>query len=124
MIKTNNRRERVAAQIQEELAWLIRKELQDPRVGQVTVSAVVLSPDYSQAKVYITIYPSDADIIKRNLDALNHAAGFLRTQLAQRLQMRTQPRLRFFYDDSTERADRLTTLIHQATKEYGDAANH
>lgn len=112
---TAPRQARIADQIQRELAELIRLEIRDPRVGMVTLTAVELSPDQSHAKVFFTVLgsASDAELARHGLE---HAAGFLRSQLAHRLTTRTVPDLSFVYDESVERGVRLTRLIEEAVK--------
>src|SRR5688572_23159606 len=108
------RSRRIAEQIQRELADLIRLELKDPRVpGLVTVSDVEVSPDQSQAKVYFTVL-GDEHAISDATEGLKRAAGFLRTQLARRMKLRTVPQLHFEYDASVERGIRVSQLIDEA----------
>ena len=114
MPKDYPRSRRIGVEIQRELADLIRFELKDPRVGQmVTLTGVEVSPDQSHAKVFFTILGDDA--AKDSTAAgLKRAAGFLRTQLSQRLQLRTVPQLDFKYDASVERGAHLSRLIDEA----------
>jgi ribosome-binding factor A len=95
--------------IQRELSALIKRELRDPRVGMVTITAVDVSPDFSHAKVFYTAL--DAAHIAEAQQGLTSAAGFLRSQLARRVKLYTMPELRFEYDQSVERGDRLSRLI-------------
>jgi ribosome-binding factor A len=106
---SRGRPQKVADLIQRELSELIRLELRDPRVGMVTITSVDVSPDLSHAKVFFTLLQEDRkDMTTR---ALQRAAGFLRSQLAHRMKMYTTPELRFVYDESVERGDRLSRLI-------------
>jgi ribosome-binding factor A len=105
-----NRSYRIADQIQRDLAGLIR-ELKDPRIGMVTVSAVEVTPDYAHAKVFFSVLVGDA---AESQEALNEAAGFLRNGLFKRLQIHTVPTLHFQYDRTTERAAEMSALIHKA----------
>jgi len=105
-----NRSFRVADQIQRDLAELIR-ELKDPRIGMVTVSAVEVTPDYAHAKVFFSVLVGDA---AKTQEALNEAAGFLRNGLFKRLQIHTVPTLHFQFDRTTERAAEMTALINRA----------
>ena len=103
------RPQKVADLIQRELSDLIRLELRDPRVGMLTITSVDVSPDMSHAKVLFTcLDAAHAEEAKRGL---KRAAGFLRTQLARRLKLYATPQLRFEYDESIERGDRLHRLI-------------
>ena len=113
MARNIARQRRVAEQIMRELANILREDLNDPRVGMTTLTAVELSPDYSYAKVFFTRL-SDPQEVSLTLAALKHASGFLRSQLAHRLSMRSVPELRFVHDSSVERGMRLSQLIEQA----------
>ena len=114
MPKDFPRTRRIAEQIQREVAELIRLELKDPGVrGMVTVTDVEVSADQSHAKVFFTLLGASASI-DDTTRALTRAAGFLRTQLAQRMKLRTIPLLEFKYDASVERGVRLSRLIDEA----------
>ena len=124
--------QRVADQIQRELASLIQMEVNDPRVGMVSVTGVEVSRDIAHAKVFVTVLntltedseinkstlsePGDLDKleIKENIGALNKAAGFLRSLLSKRLSTRSVPKLRFYYDGSIARGQQLSSLIDSA----------
>ena len=113
--QTRARSARIADQIQRSLAEVIRLELRDPRVGLVTLTGVELSRDQSHAKVFFTIMGAASDI-GHALEGLQHAAGFLRSELAHRLTTRKVPELHFAYDESVERGMRLSQLIDEAVK--------
>ena len=111
-----NRERRLGQEVQRLLPDLIRQELKDPRVtGLITITAVEVSRDLSQAKVFVTVLNSpDADL---SLEGLNRGSAFLRSGLAQRLRTRTVPALLFVYDASVERGVRLARLIESAVQE-------
>ena len=100
---------KVADLIQRELSGILQRELRDPRVGMVTVTAVDVSPDFSHAKVFFTILEKEKQ--NETISALQRAAGFLRSQLAHRIKLFATPELRFIYDESVERGDHLSRLI-------------
>lgn len=106
---TRGRPRKVADQIQRELSEVIRRELGDPRLNLVTLTAVDAAPDLSHAVVYFTCLEraqaEAAEVVLRK------AAGFLRSQLARRIKLYTTPELRFKYDESVERGARLSQLI-------------
>lgn len=104
---------RVAEQIQRELADLIQMEVKDPRVGLVTLTGVEVTQDYAHAKVYFTTMKS-AEQAPKAQAGLEHAAGFLRSQLAHRMKLRIMPQLHFIYDTSVENGVRLSQLIDDA----------
>ena len=103
------RPQKVADLIQRELSDLLRRDVRDPRVGMVTITSVDVSPDFSHAKVLFTCL--DPAHVKEVLQGLQRASGFLRSQLARRMKLYATPELRFEYDESIERGDRLHRLI-------------
>ena len=105
-----NRGFKVADQIQRDLSELVR-EMKDPRLGMVTLSAVDVTPDYAHAKVSFSVLTGDP---KECEEALNSAAGFLRNGLFKRLHIHTVPTLHFQFDRTTERAADMNALIAQA----------
>ena len=105
-----NRAFQIADQIQRDLAELIR-EVKDPRIGMVTISAVEVTPDYAHAKVFFSVLVGDTQECE---EALNHAAGFLRNGLFKRLHIHTVPTLHFQFDRTTERAADMNALIAKA----------
>lgn len=107
------RSRRIAEQIQRELSNIIRLELKDPRIGMITVTEVEVSPDHAHARIFFTLL-GDAAKVKQTGEALQHAGGFLRSQLAHRIKLRTVPHLQFTYDVSVERGMRLSRLIDDA----------
>ena len=117
----NQRLQRLADQIQRELAVLIRDAVNDPRLtGYVTISSVKVSPDLGYADIYVTVMEPELNdaMTKTNheesIKVLNKAAGFLRTELSHSLKTRTTPRLRFHYDEVTARGNYMMDLISQA----------
>ena len=120
-IKDYSRSERVADQIQREVAEIIAQELEDPRIGRVTVSGSSLSRDLSNATLYITM-PADGDV-RRALEGLNRASGFVRRRLGQRVRMRYVPRLRFAHDETLDRATRVGELIDAAIRTDNDSTD-
>ena len=107
--KDFTRAQRVGDQIQRELAGIIAREVDDPRVGDVTLSGVDVSKDLGHAKVLVTV-PVDADA-EGCVGALNRAARFIRHRLAGRIRMRHMPSIRFEYDPTLDQANRLDALI-------------
>lgn len=109
------RTDRVADQLQKELAVLIQREVKDPRLGMVTVSGVTVSRDLGYSDVYVTLLgEQEPERIKENLQVLKRAAGFLRSQIAKRIKLRHVPELRFHFDESVVRGQHLSSLIDEA----------
>ena len=107
------RSRRIAEQIQRELSDIIRVELKDPRVGMITITDVEMTPDNAHARVFFTVLGQQPRIDEA-ASGLQHAAGYLRSQLAQRIKIRVVPQLHFEYDASVERGIRLSQLIDAA----------
>jgi ribosome-binding factor A len=111
---TGHRHERIAEEIQHEVIAMLEGELSDPRLeANVTVTEVRVSPDMKQARVYVTVEgtPSERE---GALEALKKAAGFVRHELVERIQMRRSPEIIFLFDDSVERARRIEELLREA----------
>ena len=118
MAKDYSRTQRIGDQMQRELAMLIQREIKDPRLGLVTITAVDVSRDLSHAKVFITVMgKDDPEQIKLNLEILGEAAGYLRMLLGKLMKVRTIPQLHFQYDASIRRGAELSALIERAVAE-------
>ncbi|TQV70504.1 30S ribosome-binding factor RbfA [Exilibacterium tricleocarpae] len=118
MAREFSRTERVADAVQRALAQLIQFEVRDPRVGMVNINDVEVSRDLALAKVYVTFVGRDTDAeCEKGAEALNKAAGFLRSHLAKELNIRTTPRLQFVYDKTAVRGQALSSLIDKAVAE-------
>ncbi|MBL6751902.1 MAG: 30S ribosome-binding factor RbfA [Nevskia sp.] len=113
MPKEFSRTLRLNAQLQQELASLIRDELTDPRVVQVSVTRVDVAPDLRNANVAVSSLGADAELAAA-VKALNGAAARLRRGLGRRLRLRYVPLLRFTADTGLREGDRIGALIRQA----------
>ena len=109
-----SRVERVGDQMQRHLAEIITLELSDPRVPTVTISGVEVSRDLRNAKVFVTP-PAGSDPAEV-LEAINRAAGFIRRRLGEKIRLKFLPRLKFEYDSTLDKADRLSALIRSANE--------
>ena len=121
-----DRTRRVGELIQRELALLINSELSDPRIGLVTLTAVELTRDLKQAKVFVTELSgqsSDASGRRELIEALTRASGYLKRLLSQKLDLRTTPKLLFVYDESVEHGLKLSQLIDEARKKDNDQSH-
>lgn len=111
MPKEYPRSQRVGDQLQRELALLIQRELKDPRVNMVSVTAVQVSKDLAHARVFITSLKDENH--DAAVEALNHAAGFLRHELGKSLRMRAIPALKFQYDETVQHGMHMNELIKE-----------
>ena len=105
----------MALQIQHEISLMLFRNVKDRRVGLVTVTGVDLSPDLRHAKVFVSAMGTEKQK-KESMEALHHAAGWIRHELGQRIRMKFLPEIVFQADTSQEygeRIDRLLDEIHE-----------
>jgi ribosome-binding factor A len=101
---------RVDGVMREVIGATIGAELQDPRIGFVTVTAVETTPDLRTAQVHVSVLGTDEEK-DATMDALRAAHGVIQKQISSQLRLKRTPSLKFVYDDSIERADRLTRMM-------------
>jgi ribosome-binding factor A len=115
MNKSNPRAKRMGEQIQRELTELLRRDVKDERIGNVTITAVHVTGDLRTAKVFYLVFGKDGPDPKVQ-QGLTSAAGFLRNALSKSLMIRYTPTLTFELDTSIEHGVRLTQLIDSLKK--------
>jgi ribosome-binding factor A len=109
--------DRIEEQLRIELSEIIEREIQDPRIGLATVTAVKVSPDLRHARVFVTVL-GDAAQRKKSLEGLGSAASFVRRSLSKRLHhLRRIPELSFDYDEAVEKGIRIEELLEQIKHE-------
>lgn len=117
MSPANHRHERVGEEIAHEINAMLAGELKDPRLEvSVVASEVRVQPDMKHARVFISVKGTDkeqSDAIK----ALEHASGFIRRELVERLQLRRVPELHFALDLSQEHVERIEQLLKEVKKD-------
>ncbi|WP_394131140.1 30S ribosome-binding factor RbfA [Shewanella maritima] len=113
MAKEFSRTRRIAQQLQQELAVVLQRDIKDPRVGFVTVNDVDVSRDLNYAKVFVTFFEEDEELVQEKIDALMAAAPYVRTLIAGRMKLRVMPELRFVYDSSLVEGMRMSNLVSQ-----------
>lgn len=109
---SGHRKERVGEAMRDVIAELLAREIKDPRVGMVTLTAVDVSPDLRHARVYFSCLGDEAERA-RSLAGMRSAAGFIKVQLARHLRLRYAPELTFLLDSSMEQADRMASLLKE-----------
>jgi len=112
----SQRTERLDSQIQQELMQLLQRDLKDPRVGFATITRVETSRDLGHAKVWVSVYGTDAERAA-SIEALHRAAPWLRRQLGERLRLRHVPQLTIRPDDSIESGDRVLRILREIEAE-------
>lgn len=109
---TSRRVLKAAEAIREVVSLTILTELRDPRIADVTVTRVEVSPDMREAKVHVSVMGDEAKE-QLSLHGLQHAAGFLQQRIAQRIDTRYTPRLRFVLDRGVKRSIEVSRLLHE-----------
>jgi len=113
---SSRRPEQVAENLRQVIADALSREIRDPRVGFVTITAVTVTGDLGHAKVRISV-PGDEDAKQKALEGLRSAAGFLRTKVAKALTTRTVPELHFELDRGLEHAARINEVLASLKRE-------
>ncbi|MDQ3677490.1 MAG: 30S ribosome-binding factor RbfA [Actinomycetota bacterium] len=107
---------RVDEAVRQVLSDAVAQDLQDPRIGFVTMTSVKTSPDLRHARVYVSVLGDEAQR-RDTLAGLSSAHGALQRRLARELRMKRTPTLEFIYDDTTDRAMRLQEVIEREVGE-------
>ena len=117
MAKEFSRTQRVAQEMQKEIAIILQREIKDPRVGMATVSGVEVSRDLAYAKVFVTfLNDNEPQQIKTGITALQDASGFIRSLLGKAMRLRVVPELTFAYDNSLVEGMRMSNLVSQVVQ--------
>lgn len=106
---------RIASNIVKEISYILSYEVKDNDIKFVTVTDCKLAPDLSYAKIYITVL--DDSKKETTLEALKDASGFIRKELADRVEMRHVPELEFVYDESIAYGKKIENIIEQIHEE-------
>jgi len=112
---SSRRIERLSESVKQEVSKIILYELKDPRISFITVTHVEISPDLRNAKVHVSIL-GDNTTQTKTLRGLEHAKGFIQTELGSRLKMRYTPILTFYLDESVKKSMHISELIDRAVK--------
>jgi ribosome-binding factor A len=107
---------RIAERIREEISALLQKEVQDPRLAGITITDVTVDRELAFADVYFSVLEGEKRSVEV-LAGLEHAQGFFRSELARQIRLHHFPRLRFHWDPSIERSERINYLLNQIQKE-------
>ncbi|MBN3216656.1 30S ribosome-binding factor RbfA [Pectobacterium polaris] len=112
MAKEFSRTQRVAQEMQKEIAIIIQREVKDPRIGMATVSGVEVSRDLAYAKVFVTfLNDNEPEQVQIAIKALQDASGFIRTLVGKAMRLRVVPALTFSYDNSLVEGMRMSNLV-------------
>lgn len=111
MPKEFGRNARVSSEMQKELSFILQREIDDSRLGFVTINEVDVTRDLAVAKIYVTVLNADDKSKRANVKVLNELAPVIRHLLAKRMRLRHISELRFYYDDSFETGMRVAELL-------------
>ena len=113
----SQRQERVAAAIRKEVANLLLTQMRDPRLALASITGAEVSRDWSVARVFVSAMGEQAEL-NQAVEALNGAAGFVRTQIAGHLTIRHMPELVFLPDDTARKAQRLENIFREDSESF------
>src|SRR5690625_7425043 len=113
---SNIRANRVAEQIKKEVGELLTLNIQDSRIGIVTITDVDVTGDLQQATIYFSVL-GDEDKKEETLDGLETASGFIRSEIGQRIRLRKSPEITFEYDEAHEYGNHIETLLRDLKKD-------
>ena len=111
-MQTSRRPQRLALQIQHEVSMMLSRDVKDRRIGMVTVTGADMSPDLRYARIFVSCMGS-AEEKAKTMQALRHAAGWIRRELGQRIRMKFLPEVEFRTDDSLDYGDRIDRLLDE-----------
>ena len=118
----SHRPERVSERIHHDMSVIFAREVSDPRLENLSVTRVEVTGDLRLAKIFITPR-ADADATRETMGALTRAAGYFRKRLAQNLELRFVPEIRFQLDYSIERGEHFLQVLEQVEAEERAAEN-
>jgi ribosome-binding factor A len=116
---SGRRRERLAAEIRDEIARMAASDLKDPGLGFLTITRVDLTPDLRYARVFVGVLGTEAERSK-SLEALRRATGFVRREIGRRLRLRFAPEIDFRYDRGLDAADQVARLLDEVAPAGAD----
>lgn len=116
MAKNTNRLGRINEELRKQISQVLNYELKNPDVtGMISVTKVKITPDLKYAKVYVSVLNSKN--LKKTMTGLKESSGFVRSRIAQTVNLRITPELIFEYDDSIEYGERIDTILKNLKKE-------
>jgi len=121
MAKEFGRNARVSSQMQKELSLILLRDIDDSRLGFITINEVEVTKDLAVAKVYVTVLNVDEQGKRANVKLLNELAPVIRHELAKRMRLRHISELRFYYDDSFDTGMRVAELLSDVDKPFDSA---
>ena len=120
--RASRRVQRIASRIKFLISQIIQRDLNDPRLGFITVLEVEPTEDVKEAKVYVSVLGSRGDVSKAK-HALDSARGYIQHELGKRLRTRNTPFLHFIFDETRDKVSRIENLIEEASREDRESEN-
>ena len=108
--------QRISDRIREILADMLLREINDPRLAGINITDVTVDRELAYANIFVSCLEGSTRS-KEILDGFKHASGFIRRELANRIDLRSFPRLRFHWDPTPENADKIEKLINELHKD-------
>jgi ribosome-binding factor A len=121
MAKEFGRNARVSSQMQKELSLILQRDIDDSRLGFITINEVEVTKDLAVAKVYVTVLNADDEGKRANVKLLNELAPMIRHELAKRMRLRHISDLRFYYDESFDTGMRVAELLIDLDRPFDTA---
>ena len=112
MKQTHDRSRSLGELLKRELSRIIQREVSDKHIGMVTVTTVKASPDLRNAKIYVT-FINETQSTAACVETLNQLVPFIRTHLAHDVNLRVTPQLKFYFDETLSRANRVLDMMNQ-----------
>lgn len=112
----NYRFKRLEEDFKREVSSIIKNEVKDPRVGFVSIVSIEISRDLRYAKIYISILGNEENV-KETMTALKNASGFIRREIAHRVQLRHTPEITFIFDDSIAHGAKISKILNEIVPE-------
>jgi ribosome-binding factor A len=114
----SERIKRLQEEIKKEASFIIQRKVKDPRLGFVSITDVELSRDYSYCKIFISVL-GDENEREQTMEGLHKATGFIRSELAKKLRLKTVPKLSFHYDQSLEYGSKIDAILKKLDLDGG-----
>jgi ribosome-binding factor A len=120
----SRRLEKVSRTIRDTVSGVIQNQLSDPRIrGLVSITRLKVAADFSTAQIYLSILGTDTKQQQLSVEAIQHAAGFIQSHLANVLTTRSCPTLSFTLDDSLKKGSEVLNIINRLAEEYGPVSS-
>lgn len=108
-----NRTDRLADHFRKEISDILLREVKDPRIGFITLTAVSLSRDLKHARIFFSMVEGDKNKKEKTATALRKAAGFIRYRLYKNLRLKHSPEIEFILDESLQKAERIEKTLRE-----------